>query len=268
MANSELLNNRYKLPDNILKYIQATLVNNSNNNGIKRAKFLIKNKSVTYQDLKRLKNFFDYFNSETDDKIQYALAGGDLMKNFIETTLNSERNAIKTEKKVHRDINIDLNLGTKPYKPNLNLHEENDRLNIDNYDKLDKNALAVIVNDDNKILLLKRSGYEKQWQPHKWGLVGGSVEENEEPDDACSREIMEETCLEINKNDFTERVVIHRNPNSVEHIFTCRYSGELTDITLNEEHTNYGWFDVAEMKYLDTVPNLIEYISLVFKAYE
>jgi len=126
--------------------------------------------------------------------------------------------------------------------------------------------LAVIANADNKILLLKRSDYPDQWMPSKWSLVGGAVEKNEEPEVACEREIREEIGLEIKK--FIEKVVIQRNPDSVEHIFACRYTGEPTDVTLNKENSNYGWFDVSEMAYLDTVPNLIDYINLVFKKYD
>jgi len=30
----------------------------------------------------------------------------------------------------------------------------------------------------------------------------------------------------------------------------------------------YGWFSVGEMKYLDTVPHLLEYITIAFKKYD
>ena len=99
MANSQLLDKQYRIPPDVLKYIQTTLVSNPSGEGVKRAKFMLKNGSVTYQELKRLKNFFDYFNPETDNKAQYALAGGDLMKSFVERTLNADRAAVKRSKK-------------------------------------------------------------------------------------------------------------------------------------------------------------------------
>ena len=82
-------------------------------------------------------------------------------------------------------------------------------------------------------------------------------------------EILEEIGLEIKK--FVKTFSIQRKPDSIEHVFACRYDGDPTDIELdNSENTNYGWYDTDEMEYLDIVPNLIEYITLAFtgKKYE
>jgi ADP-ribose pyrophosphatase YjhB (NUDIX family) len=274
MANQELLNKTYTIPSDVLNYIRTTLISNPNGEGVKRAKFMLNNGAVTYQVLKRLKNFFDYFNPQSGDRVQYALAGGDLMKAFIDKTLAADRNAVSTGKKVRQDMNVDVNQGLKPFQtPRLTEAKKkekvkNEKFNIKDYDKLTKNALAIIVNQDNKILLLKRSDFKEQWMPSKWGLVGGGIKKNEEPEIACSREVKEETKLDIDPKEFIERVVVQRNPDSVEHLFACRYKGDDTDISLNEENSNYGWYDVGEMNYLDTVPNLVDYINLVFKKYD
>lgn len=265
--NSELYNKSFSVPSDVLKSIQTILISNPTGEGVKRAKFILKNGSLTYQDMKRLKNFFDYFNPENGDRVQYALAGGDLMKSFIDRTLNANRDAVKRSKETKREMHANPNSELKPHSSVADLHEgkKSEKLDIENYDKLKKNALAVIANTDNKILLLKRSEIKNGWGNNQWGLVGGGVEKNEEPENACKREIKEETNLNINK--FVEKVVIQRNPDSVEHIFACRYNDEPTNVTLNKEHTNYGWFDINEIKFLDTVPNLIDYINLVFTEY-
>ena len=276
MANSELYDKQHKIPNDILKGINTSLINNPVGNGVKRAKFILKNGSLTYQAMKRLKNYFDYFNPQIDDKIQYVLAGGNAMKNFIDQTLNNERDDVKRSKNIKQDMSIDVNLGLKPYQtPKLNEDKKNDKTknindkkyDIDNYDNLKKNAIAVIANNDNNFLLLKRAEIKDGWGNNQWGLVGGGVKKNEEPDDACKREIKEETGLDIDIDKFIERVVIQRNPGSVEHIYACRYEGEPTDIVLNQEHTNYGWYNTNEMEFLNTVPNLIDYINLVFIKY-
>jgi len=257
MANQELYNKSYKIPSDVLKGIQTTLVSNPTGDGVKRAKTLLKNGYITYQAMKRLKNFFDYFNPQNDDNKQFHFAGGQSMKVFIETTLNAERNAVKTGKEVRRDITTNPNSELMPHQtPRLNEEKK----------ELIKNTVAVIVNDDNKILLLKRSDHPKQWMPSKWGLVGGGIEKGEKSEEACKREIKEETGLEIEK--FIKSFTIRRNTESEETIFACRYSGEATDISLNKENSNYGWYDVSEMEFLDTVPHLIEYITLVFKKYD
>lgn len=255
MANQELYNKSYKIPLDVLKTIQTALMKIPTGNGVKRAKFMLKNGVITYQAMKKLKHDFD--NNNFVDNNQYVLAGGDKMKSFIDTTLSQDRNSVERSKKIKRDVKVDVNLGTKAFQtPRLN---EEKKENI-------KNAIAIIVNKDNKILLLKRSNEPKQWMPGKWSLVGGGLEKGESPEKAVEREIKEETGLEINK--FNKRFNIQRSLDSTEYIFACRYNGDPTDITLNNENTNYGWYDISEMEFLDTVPNLKEYILLSFKKYQ
>jgi 8-oxo-dGTP diphosphatase len=255
--NQELYNKQYRIPPDILKGIEIAKASSSDGEGIKRANYLLKNGAITYQAMKRLKNFFDYFNSQTGDKMQYALAGGNPMRQFIEATLASDRAGVEMTKNVKQDMATNPNSELKPY--------QTPRLNEEKKD-LKKNACAVIVDGDNKILLLKRSSDPKIWQPSKWALVGGGIEKDETPEQAVKREIKEETGLDISK--FIKSFSIQKNPDSIEHIFACRYDGEPTDIKLNEENTNYGWYDVEEMKFLDIVPHLIEYITMAFKKDE
>lgn len=260
MANSQLYDKTYRLPADVLKYIQATLINNPNGEGVKRAKFMLKNGVVTYQVLKRLKNYFDTFNVQNGDKIQYALAGGDLMRNFIETTLNQERAGTKRSTEVRRDVHANPNSELMPYQnPRLSESKKSEKT------VMKKNAVAVIVNADNKILLLKRAEVKDGWGNNQWALVGGGIEKGESPHAAIQREIEEETGLIINK--FIKTFNVQRSANHKEDIFACRYDGDSTDITLNKEHSNYGWFDISEIEFLDTVPNLKEYIRLSFTEY-
>ena len=264
MANQELYDKTYKIPSDVLKGIQTALVSNPQGEGVKRAKFMLKNGVITYQAMKRLKNFFDYFNPQTDDQTQFALAGGQPMKAFIETTLNQDRNAVKTSREVRRDMTNDVNSELKPFQVN---RQDTQQLKEEAEKKKEKskNSVAVIVNKDNKILLLKR-GKGAPWMPNKWGLVGGGIEKGETPQQAVEREISEETGLELKK--FTKSFSIERHADSIEHLFACRYEGDPTDISLDDENSNYGWYDVSEMEYLDIVPHLIEYITLVFKKYD
>jgi 8-oxo-dGTP diphosphatase len=256
--NSQLYDKTYPVPQDVLRGIQVALTSTPQGDGVKRAKTLLKNGVITYQGMKRLKNFFDYFNPQTDNKTQYVLAGGDLMKQFIETTLAQDRAGVARSKEVRRDMTANPNSELKPNSPMPRLNETKK----DKKEEKQKNAVAVIVDNDNKILLLKRSKMPKIWQPEKWSLVGGAVEKGETPQQAVEREILEETGLTIDK--FVKVFSIQRNPNSIETVFACRYEGDPTDIKLNEEHTNYGWYDIDEMNYLEIVPNLIEYVTLSF----
>ena len=258
MANSELYDKTFRIPSDVLKHIQAVLVSNPTGEGVKRAKNLTKSGVITYQGMKRLKNFFDYFNPNTDDKTQYELAGGDLMKSFIDRTLNTERDAVKRGDKIKSMYKTEPNLGTHA--------TQSPRLNEEEKKELKKNAVGIIINNDYKILLLKRSDFPDQWMPNKWSLVGGAIEKGESPEKACKREVEEETGLEVKK--IISSFTIKRHKNSIENIFLIKYDGEPTDINLNDENVSYGWYSVPEMKFLDTVPHLIEYIVLAIKDYE
>jgi 8-oxo-dGTP diphosphatase len=261
MANSELYNKTFSVPPDVIKYIQTVLVSSPTGEGVKRAKFIVKNGVLSYQELKGLKHFFDTFNPQTGNKTQYELAGGNLMKSFVDSKLNSERAAVERSKEVNRDAHVNVNLGTKPYNPAPELNEEKKEKK-----ELVKNAVAIIINSDNKVLLLKRSDDPKIWQPSKWALVGGGIEKGETPEKAVQREIKEEIGLDIDK--FIRTFTIQRHKDSIEHIFACRWDGEPTDITLNEENTNYGWYNFEEIKFLNVVPHLMEYITLAFKNYD
>ena len=256
--NSKLYDKTYRVPPEVLKGVQASLVSNPHGDGVKRAKNILRAGKITYQAMKRLKNFFDTFHQGGGDAQQYALAGGDMMKNFVDSTLQADRDAVEksTERRQDMDAAVDMGISTG-FENSLNEEKK----------ELDENAVAVIVDKDNKILLLKRSDYEKQWMPNKWALVGGGIEKGETPEEACKREIEEETGLEIKK--FIESFTIQRRPESIEHIFACRHNGDPTDVELDmKENVKYGWYDVDEMEFLDIVPNLIEYVMLVFKKYD
>jgi 8-oxo-dGTP pyrophosphatase MutT (NUDIX family) len=261
MANSKLQGKTYLVPDNVLTHIKSSLVKYPSAEGVKRAKNIIHEPNISYEAMKRIKNFFDTFNSRTTDRTQYELAGGNPMKEFIEATLNQQRAGVQRSKEVRRDMTANPNSELHPYQP-PKINEEKEEKK-----EKSKNAVAVIVNKNNKILLLKRVDDPKIWQPNKWALAGGGIDKGETPQQAVEREILEETGLEIKK--FVNSFSIERHGDSIEHMFACRYEGEDTDVELDtKENTNYGWYDVSEMEYLDTVPHLIEYITLVFKNYD
>ena len=241
--NSKLYGNEYTVPKNILEYINKNLIIYSDHNGVKRAKNILKSKSLTYQSLKRLKNFYDEYEKKGGDEIQYKLSGGNLMRDFVEQTLRRERDDVERYDRNTRDFKIK-----------------------ENFDKTIKhNVLCIILNKENKILLLKRSSYKNQWEPNKWSLVGGGVKKNENPIKAINREIKEETNLNIDK--FISTFSIMRNSNNIEHIFISKYDGEDDDVVLNFEHSGYGWFLPVEIEYLNTVPNLMEYIKIAITKY-
>jgi len=288
--NSELYGNTYPIPKEILNKINAKIYTSPTGNGIKRAKGLVNSGNISYEQMKRLKNFFDNFNAQTTSKDELDYAGGNEMKMFIDQQLGNERDRTAKSKEIKKPTMVMANsLDLTAQNGEVNLRESEQRLlhnhegwldrigrkkipegeilegeEIDN--NLTKNALAIIFNNDMEVLLLQRSSYKEQWMPEKIALVGGGVEEGEEPVEAVQREIKEETGLDINK--FIEKFVLQRNEDSVEHMFIAKYDGDNDDVELNDEHQDYGWYSIDEIDKLDTVPNLMDYVKIALTKYE
>lgn len=254
--NSKLYGNEYKIPNKVLENIRVSLIKYPNGNGIKRAKNLLNSGQCTYQSLKRLKNYFDNYNGS--DEVEYNLAGGDLMKSFIEQTLNNERTRVEKSDETTRDLQVDIDRGEK-LQDVSRLTEGVEEVGL----KI--SASAVVFDNEKRILLLKRSSYPDQWEPNKFALVGGSVENAEEPIEGILREIKEETGLVIDK--ILEKFVIQRSSDAVEHIYIAKYSGDPEDVEINKEHAGFGWFSYPEIRYLNTVPNLVDYINIAITKY-
>jgi hypothetical protein len=94
MSNSKLVGKIFDIPHRVLKAININLTKFSDqkdSKGYKRAIFLLKNKRCTYEQLKRIKNYFDSVDKENFDEIEYLLNGGDELKNWVEDTLTQSR---------------------------------------------------------------------------------------------------------------------------------------------------------------------------------
>jgi ADP-ribose pyrophosphatase YjhB (NUDIX family) len=100
-------------------------------------------------------------------------------------------------------------------------------------------SVAGIVTDDaGEVLLL-----EHVLRPGPgWGLPGGFINANEQPDEGLRREIREETGLELSNIELVRVRTLDRH---VEIVFTARGIGEAR--VNSSEITALGWFAVDEM---------------------
>jgi hypothetical protein len=93
-VNSNLYNKQIELPKEVLEYLQTCFeyVPNSNPSieGHKRNEELRNSGYVTYQQLGRIKNWFDSYDGDGTDA-PYILNGADYMKNWVESKIQDLR---------------------------------------------------------------------------------------------------------------------------------------------------------------------------------
>ena len=100
---------------------------------------------------------------------------------------------------------------------------------------------VVIINDNNEILLQKRSRF-KRANPSKWGICGGKVDLGETPLDAGVRETLEEIGVFLDKKDLK---------------FLSMDTNERKNVNINEcklqedELEEVKYFKIEELQYLD-----------------
>jgi molecular chaperone GrpE len=107
---------------------------------------------------------------------------------------------------------------------------------------------GVILREDGKILLLKRS--RKILNPGKWDLPGGTLEKGETLKEALLREIKEETGLEVEVGEIIGTAEFSKESNNFsEEKRGLRYlaycSGD-EEVKLSKEHQDFEWFTIDE----------------------
>jgi hypothetical protein len=106
-VNKDLYNKTITLPKEVKEYLKDCfdyLPNvNPNTEGFKRNEELRNSGYVTYQQLGRIKNWFDNYDGEDDDA-PYILNGADYMKNWVERTIQDLRKNDESNKEIRKDI--------------------------------------------------------------------------------------------------------------------------------------------------------------------
>jgi len=100
MANSSLEGYTWNVPDelyNHLKRIINAYKGDKNVEGYQRLENTLNDRTISYEQLKRIKNFFDSFSGNRNDT-EYILNGGSKMGYWVSDTLTKAREGIKSVK--------------------------------------------------------------------------------------------------------------------------------------------------------------------------
>ena len=106
--NSSLYDRKAVVPDTLLKHLQKCFDSTStseNDEGGKRNKELRDSKVASYQQIKRIKNWFDQYSGNKEDS-PFILNGGDRMKNWCDEVLKTWRGGINNGKKIKGDTGM------------------------------------------------------------------------------------------------------------------------------------------------------------------
>lgn len=117
-GNSELKGRFFPLGNGIRKHLIATLKNytgDKSSEGYKRLNNILSMENgIAYEEMKRIKNFFDNFQGNVQSP-EYILNGGDAMKLWVNNTLNTATTAIKGFKQAKKDAGFS-NAFIKPHE--------------------------------------------------------------------------------------------------------------------------------------------------------
>lgn len=118
MPNQSLKTTRFVIPDKIKEEMLATYNANKGKGETDRILFLLRNKSISYDEIRRLKNYFDT-TKDDKDSIEYALNGGIKLKNWVNASLGQARSGVYNPKKVQSDVGMP-NKFIKPHAKDKN----------------------------------------------------------------------------------------------------------------------------------------------------
>ena len=289
MANSKLSskNTYYKVPQYIIDEINLRLIKNKNipSSTKQKGKNITRTKFLSYENLKRIKNLFDSVD-ETDvdlkaeerelqkqqKKNDLMFLGGNKMKNWVESQLGSLRNPIQRSKKVKSKFagfsNEFRKQHTKSFLKAPQLPKVKSMISdlkpkpiMENYDmptEMKFACVCLIFNEENKLLLVRRADND-EWMGGKFALVGGTVEENEIPEETIIRETKEEVNLTLKKPKLVYSTI---EGTTFLYVFVSKVTSS-DKIKLNDEHSGYIWVNSTQIGEYDTVPDLDTMIKKV-----
>ena len=145
--NKDLYGHKVPLPEEVVGYLDqcfnAAKGANETTEGYKRNNVLSDSREISYQQLKRMKNWFDSFNGHEND-LPFILNGGHYVKGWVDNTLNTMRDGVDLSKEIKSTV-----LPNQYIQP----HEKNDLSNMNRPSKSHKASTerhATAISEDVK----------------------------------------------------------------------------------------------------------------------
>lgn len=128
-----------------------------------------------------------------------------------------------------------------------------------------QSSLAVIINNQDKILILKRPMDLKiEHHPGKWCLAGGGSVKGETPLQTVLREVLEETGIKVQPSDM--HYLFNKKENNKNYYFFHCYSNEEPKImNVLDEHEEYKWIRADEIDNYDMIKDTSEIIKMAIR---
>lgn len=105
--NKDLYGHKVPLPEDVVEYLgqcyEAAQGADDSTEGYRRNKELREKREVTYQQLKRMKNWFDTYNGH-ENELPFILNGGHYVKGWVDKTLGSMRDDVHMSKEVKSEV--------------------------------------------------------------------------------------------------------------------------------------------------------------------
>lgn len=129
-------------------------------------------------------------------------------------------------------------------------------------------AVAAIIQNDNKVLCMKRSTHKEAY-PGVWETLSGRIEIGEEPLECIAREIYEEAGLvagehiHLDARPITSYQTTRLDDAMIVIVYRAQYfDGE---IKMSQEHEAYAWLTLEEFSQHSSLNELIDAVEKTLK---
>jgi len=155
--NKELYGKTWDFPKDLQNHMKVCFAKvknvDSNVEGFNRNRRLQTAASISYPELKRIKNFFDNHTGTPQDA-PFILNGESKMRDFVNSTLSGARQSLDTSKQIRQDTGMEKEFIAIPnvnINQNISQYDDN-KTSIEKYDLQVTESLKRINNLMKKIL--------------------------------------------------------------------------------------------------------------------